>query len=657
MDLSKTPYTVNDTAWFAIALIAVLAGVWVRFQGLGAWPLAVDEYYIFRSVSFIVETGLPAFPCGGFYERALAYQYVLAPLIAAGVSPGVALRSVAIVCNLLALPAVYLLARALAPRDVGRAAAYAAVAMLALSAWEIEMARFGRMYAPFQAVFIWYLYHSWQLISRQELWRWRWLLGLSFLGLFVWEGWVVMAALNFLPILIGGQYWRRSHLALSAALLSLAQMSTTVSFHFMSEVPALPSEFFERNITGAESRLGRLLSDVLVFSPQGSLLRTVSIVLAMVPLLAIADILRKARPRNPHTYVAVAAIALALALNQIVLAAAMLLGTWLLGWTDQRALGKFGWHGLLTVGIVVTAGWVAFLWAQNVHTLFTLDAIRALAPIYAFPNYKQAVIEPWLYTIPIVSTLLALGLIGGIVYVGRADGRAAQGIRWLLIAILLCATVVASASTPYRETRYSFFLYPALIVLVIAGLSWLQTTLSPKLRLPGAVVPLAVLLAFLASEDFQPRHLMAIDSYQANFRVGYPDRVVAHYYERNDHKAPGDFLRQHAQPGDAIMITEVVLQPYLPWLDYVYLSIQDERFSNQACRQGTVERWTNVPLLYDEPAVIRALTTRDSGSTWIVVHKKARFWHAWEQSLVEHIGTPPVFTTPDDAFEIYRVEH
>ena len=38
-------------------------------------------------------------------------------------------------------------------RDVG----LIAVAVLALSVWEIEIGRFGRMYAPFQALFAWYI--------------------------------------------------------------------------------------------------------------------------------------------------------------------------------------------------------------------------------------------------------------------------------------------------------------------------------------------------------------------------------------------------------------------------------------------------------------------------------------------------------------------
>ena len=71
----------------------------------------------------------------------------------AGLSPELAPRLIAALSSLIALPAVYLLGRRLGGRNIG----LLAVAILAISVWETEVARFGRMYAPFQAIFVWYL--------------------------------------------------------------------------------------------------------------------------------------------------------------------------------------------------------------------------------------------------------------------------------------------------------------------------------------------------------------------------------------------------------------------------------------------------------------------------------------------------------------------
>ena len=41
----------NKTRIFYTGLFVVVAiGIWLRLKGLGKWPLAVDEYYIVKSI-------------------------------------------------------------------------------------------------------------------------------------------------------------------------------------------------------------------------------------------------------------------------------------------------------------------------------------------------------------------------------------------------------------------------------------------------------------------------------------------------------------------------------------------------------------------------------------------------------------------------------
>jgi hypothetical protein len=54
-----------------VLLPAALLALYARFAGLGTWPLAADEHYMGESVRFILGSGLPAFPCGGYYVRGL----------------------------------------------------------------------------------------------------------------------------------------------------------------------------------------------------------------------------------------------------------------------------------------------------------------------------------------------------------------------------------------------------------------------------------------------------------------------------------------------------------------------------------------------------------------------------------------------------------
>ena len=58
-------------SWLLLPAAAILWGIYARFKGLGTWALGVDEFYISRSIDFILHSGIPEFPCGGLYQRGL----------------------------------------------------------------------------------------------------------------------------------------------------------------------------------------------------------------------------------------------------------------------------------------------------------------------------------------------------------------------------------------------------------------------------------------------------------------------------------------------------------------------------------------------------------------------------------------------------------
>jgi 4-amino-4-deoxy-L-arabinose transferase-like glycosyltransferase len=120
----------------------------VRFDGLGSRPLVDDEYFFVTSVEYILEKGVPEFPTGGYYVRGLPLQYLQAASVHVFGDNEFGHRLPNALFGVLTLILVFFYARIFLPGPL----AVTCVAMLAVSAWEIEFGRFARMYAPFQCV-------------------------------------------------------------------------------------------------------------------------------------------------------------------------------------------------------------------------------------------------------------------------------------------------------------------------------------------------------------------------------------------------------------------------------------------------------------------------------------------------------------------------
>ena len=189
------PHRWVEGCLLGVLIVALVMGLYGRFAGLGLWAFGVDEFYISRSIDHVLNTGLPRFLCGGYYTRGLAYQYVVALVRHWSVSPEFAGRVVSAAWSLVGLPAAYLIGRRLGGRTLG----LTLLIILSVSVWEIEMARFARMYAPFQSVFLWYLVFFLRYTVDRERSALIPMALLSILGVLTWEGGALLGLANLLP--------------------------------------------------------------------------------------------------------------------------------------------------------------------------------------------------------------------------------------------------------------------------------------------------------------------------------------------------------------------------------------------------------------------------------------------------------------------------
>ena len=627
--------------WALCTGIALAAGIYFRTVGLGSWPFATDEYYLFRAIEFVTGNGLAAFPCGGYYPRGLLNQYLTAPLLMAGMQPELALRLISVAGSLAVLPAVVLLAMRLG----GARAAFAAAIIVLLSTWAVEMARFGRMYTAFQALFVWYAYHAYRLLADGDETRWRWLLPISAVAVFVWEGGVVLALANLLIFFFRNATWRVSHLLASIAIALYSIAFLLVDFRALGATGSGPEP------DSAPETSSALLAEAIPLPVFDVLTSPVAIALWLLAAVAVfVSILRGGNwVADWRGHAALGAVALAVLGGQLLLAAMLFVGAILAGWLSLGdCLRRDRMPTLLLLG-AVCATWVVRAALQFIDTGST-QPIKALI---SFPELLYSLIYPWLATIPEMGLMFGAGTIVALLLVAT-ERQPDWGVRYLLALLLLAVLIIGGANTLYSETRYSFHLYPLLLVLTLYGVHHLAAMAFRRSTVPAALVSAAAVAVFLFSADFSPKHLTTVDAYESNFRVGYADRRTRHYFPRFDFGSPSDYVNARASGGDTIIVTNVVLAHYVETPGFIYLDETDPRFGGQACVGLQRERWSDLSLLKSRQGLESLLTGVSHAPVWVVADWQTLRKALPDSYLTAELGLNRVFDSPDNRMAVFH---
>ncbi|MFL6604121.1 MAG: ArnT family glycosyltransferase [Steroidobacteraceae bacterium] len=612
-----------------VAGAALIAGTWARFKGLGTWPLSWDEYYLAQSVQFVLHSGLPEYPCGGFYSRGVLVQYVAALLQMIGLSAEVAPRCIAAVSSLLALPAAFRIAR----RCGGVNVALMTVAILALSVWEVEIGRFGRMYAPFQAVFLWYVVFFLDYTVEQKARALVPMLILSATGVLVWEGGALLALANFLPPLIRQSVGKEqsdgtltrgelAYLLLAGALFVPLYWFATADLRVMGTAPTLPPGY-ESMDEPARSPLDLVLPPFHFLAAHAAWLGA-----ALLPLAAVSLGLRwlllhwRARPL---TLAGLAACLGAAMLHQFLLCAAGIVLLLVLRLIDLRTLASRSGPYLLALAACL-AFWTAFgLSIPDWHPPGTTAhaAFLLLYEFARFPDLIRQILVPWAHSLPTLGVVLAL-LIGAEVARTVSCGRSVSETERAVLIVLITLLVAASAAdTPRHETRYVFFLYPLALIIALTGISHALQLLLKQPRIAAAGAALVCLGGFAFTEDFRPGHLLHIDSAEVSFRQGMSSAEAAQYPARSDLSGAASWLQAHVTPGTDLVINGFPgVDFYYPHASYFFMENTDSRFESWSCRAGTLERWSNLPLIHS----VAMLDARAASHprVWLVIESARR---------------------------------
>jgi Dolichyl-phosphate-mannose-protein mannosyltransferase len=615
------PYNSITLALTIVAALAVLGGVVARFKGLGTWSLAWDEYYLAQSIQYVLHSGLPQYPCGGLYSRGVLLQYVAALLQMAGLSAELAPRLIAAVSSLLALAAAFRIAR----RCGGTNVALLTITVLALSVWEVEIARFGRMYAPFQAVFLWYVVFFLEYVVDRRARALLPMLALSVVGVLVWEGGALLALTNFLPPFLNssGRITRQDirYLLGVAVLFVPLYWFATADLRVMGTDDTLPPSYQEPPdaplslLDGAVAPWHFLVRHHAWLA--GSLVLLVAVGFALRWLLNFRD-----RP------VALLGLALALAaavVQQFFLCAAVIVLLLLMRLIEPKALGRRALP--LYVAIVVSGVfWTAFgLSTPDWHGPAG-PARSVLLLVYefvGFPDFSRQVALPWAHAVPHLGAALFLLLAAAVVRAIRRAEEIGDYERVLLVVLVALLIAASAASTPRHETRYVFFLYPLAVIVAITTIRELLSLSSRTQPLAPVATAIICLGGFALTEDFRPEHLLHIDSAAVAFRQGISSAEATQYPTRADIRGAARWLDSHVTRGTDLVVNSFPgVDFYYPNADFYFMEFNDSRFESFSCRSGSVDRWSNRPLLYSIAMLDAAIKSHPK--VWLVIETPRR---------------------------------
>ncbi len=167
-------------------------------------------------------------------------QYMIAPLLSLGIKPELAGRIFPLLANLAAFPAVYLIARKAGNKTV----ATIVIVIFSFSIWEVEFARFIRMYAFFQAITVWYIYFALKFFETRNYKNYYWMLGLSALSILVFAGSIFLAVFNFIPFLLDRKI-NYKLFSFAIIIFAVSFFWNMIGFRYLEPVDPFPQVFYE----------------------------------------------------------------------------------------------------------------------------------------------------------------------------------------------------------------------------------------------------------------------------------------------------------------------------------------------------------------------------------------------------------------------------
>jgi hypothetical protein len=656
----------TEFIWGLLVFIALLLGVYFRLKGINKWPLALDEFYLYKSVTNILTKGIPEFNAGGYYLRGILYQYISAFISLFGTNNELAARLPAVIFNLATIPAIYLLGRKLLNKKL----AIIFVVLFSFSLWEIEISRFARMYTFFQMIFAWYIYFLHQYLFENNTKALKWILGLSFISIFVYEASIFIILLNFLIFLwnetskkieFNIRNLKKHSFSLISAIiiLLLALIYILYDFRSLNAQNLLPpelSDYFENIAKQSKIRKPIILVLTSPFSLMGALM---AFVLISLNSFSYKKIIKKTDLDNYAKFSVVTALLLSI-LNLYSVLIIIFSIFLLIEWVKISDFKKLYLSLFATILINFILQSIFAIADPNWQTLTSyrlepgvLSSLKIIWKEFLnYPNfYELFALFRDTYKFQTLITLLLLP-IGAVILISRDDKEyKAKKLFFALLGILLF--IVTLINTQYFETRYFFFLYTLFLLCLLISIESISKFLFNNEAIKISFTYLILTLFVFISEDYKINHIVNIDSAEINFRKGMSKKLRDHFYPRWDSRSVAEIININAVEDELIISNEQISSFYLKRLDYLYRNYTSNDFKLESVNKGQNERWTDAKLIYKYENLKNLLNTEKT--KWLFINKTYGMQEFNEMGFFDYMHQYLFYSSIDGTSFLYKL--
>jgi hypothetical protein len=228
------------------------------------------------------------------------------------------------------------------------------------------------------------------------------------------------------------------------------------------------------------------------------------------------------------------------------------------------------------------------------------------------------ILYKWLLVYPLIILASGTIIVFNIYFLIQKTDKKLEGPRFLL-AIFILSVIMVSCLNLSTGTRFTFFLYPVLLLLALVSIK----QLCDKLLRGGSTAKVATacifLFIFIITEDFNLNHVLNIDSAKINFRKNYGHELTRHYIMRRDFKGVAEVIENHAKDGDLVISAHAAVHYYTKKVNYAFFGYKNKQFRAYTACSGKKSTWTNIDLIYKIEQLLD-LIENSKTNVWIVVN-------------------------------------